>query len=52
MEAEVALDAVGGEEHFALACEDKQKPVQRLKHNTRLKISPSHVRISRNPFSA
>jgi len=33
MEAEVALYAVGCEENFALACQDKQKAVQRLKHN-------------------
>jgi hypothetical protein len=50
MEAKVALDAVGGEEHFALACEDKQEPVQRLKQNTRLKNPPMHVRIRRNTF--
>jgi len=33
MEAEVALYAVGSEENFAFACQDKQKAVQRLKHN-------------------
>lgn len=33
MEAEVALYAVCCEENFALACQDKQKAVQRLKHN-------------------
>jgi hypothetical protein len=33
MEAEVTLNAVGCEEHFAFACEYKQEAVQRLKHN-------------------
>jgi hypothetical protein len=35
MEAEVTLDAVCGEEHFALASEDKQEAVQRLKQKNR-----------------
>jgi hypothetical protein len=33
MEAEVALNAVGCEEHFSLTCEYKQETVERLKHN-------------------
>lgn len=36
MEAEVALDAVGCEEHLAFTREDKQEAVQRLKHNSSL----------------
>jgi hypothetical protein len=52
VEAEVTLDAMGCEEHFAFACEDKQEPVQRLKHNRCLNTPPTYERISKNPFSA
>jgi hypothetical protein len=33
MEAEVALNAVGCEEHFSFTCEYKQETVQGLEHN-------------------
>lgn len=52
MEAEVALDAMGGEEHFAFACEYKQEPIQRLKHDRCLNTSPKYERESTNTFSA
>jgi hypothetical protein len=38
MEAEVALNAVGREEHFPFTREYKQEAVQRLKHNRLLAI--------------
>jgi hypothetical protein len=38
VEAEVALDAVGCEEHFSLTSEYKQEAVQGLKHKRSLVI--------------
>lgn len=34
MEAEVTFDAMSGEEHFSVARQDEEEPVQCLEHKT------------------
>ena len=50
MEAEVALDGVRGKEDFALASQDQQKPVQRLKSidNTLERYKELHLFVFRH----